>query len=110
MPAGAPTPDLADRSALPASVASLAGPHWALIGETVVLVAPVRDPHGLRLLYRSTASPGGVFDAQISERTIQATVSGKSTVTLSADAGTTITLVSPDNSKVSAPLRPGDWK
>ena len=110
MPAGAPTPDLADRSALPASVASLAGPHWALIGETVVLVAPVRDPRGLRLLYRSTASPGGVFDARITERTIQATVSGKSTVTLSADAGTTITLVSPDNSKVSAPLRPGDWK
>jgi len=108
MPAGTKKPDLADSSTLPASVASLAGLHWALVGDTLVLVAPVRDPRGLRLLYRSTNSRGGVFDASVTNHSIQATVSSKSTVTLSAEAGGTITLNSPDAVQVSAPLRPGD--
>jgi pimeloyl-ACP methyl ester carboxylesterase len=108
MPAGARRPDLADRSTLPASVASPAGPHWALLGDTLVLAAPVTDPRGLRLLYRSTTSRGGVFDATITNHSIQAAISGKSTVTLSAEAGGTITLTSPDAAPISAPLRPGD--
>jgi len=108
MPAGTKKPDLADSSTLPTSVASLAGLHWALVGDTLVLVAPVRDPRGVRLLYRSTNSRGGVFDASITNHSIQATISGKSTVTLSAEAGGAITLSSPDSVQVSAPLRPGD--
>jgi len=108
MPSGARRPDLADRSTLPPSVASLGGPHWALLGDTLVLAAPVTDPRGVRLLYRSTNSRGGVFDATITNHSIQAAISAKSTVTLSAEAGGTITLTSPDAAPISAPLRPGD--
>jgi len=110
MPAGVPPPDFADRSALPASVASLTGPHWALIGETVVLVAPVKDPRGVRLLYRSTSSLGGVFDVTITAGSMQAVVSDKSAVVLSAEGGGTITLTSRDGAEVQkVPLRPGEW-
>ena len=108
MPVGTRKPDLADGSTLPASIASLAGLHWALVGDTLVLVAPVTDPRGVRLLYRSTNSRGGVFDATITGRAIQATISAKSTVTLSADAGGTITLTPSDSAQISAPLRPAD--
>ena len=108
MPASTKKTDLADGSTLPASVASLAGLHWALVGDTLVLVAPVRDPRGVRLLYRSTNSRGGIFDAAITNHSIQATVSSQSTVTLSAESGGTITLTSPEAVQVSAPLRPGD--
>ena len=111
MPGGSIKPALADRSTLPGPIASLAGPHWALLGDTLVLVAPVADPRGVRLLYRSTSSAGGVFDVTITTGSMQAVVSGKSTVTLSAEGGSTITLTSRDGTQVQkAPLRPGEWQ
>ncbi len=109
MPAGEPTPDLAvDPSSLPAALAPLAGPHWALLGDTLVLVAPVADPRGVRLLYRSTGVGGGVLDARIIGGSMRAVLPNKSTVTLSPDGHGTITWTSSDGSQVvSAPLRRG---
>lgn len=110
MPAGAPRPNLAvDRSTLPPALASLAGPHWALLGDALVLVAPVADPRGLRLLFRSTSSAGGVFDARIAGETMRAAVSGKAIVTLSPEGGGTISLATPDGAPaLRAPLRRGE--
>lgn len=111
MPGGSIKPNLADRSTLPGPIASLAGPHWALLGDTLVLVAPVAEPRGVRLLYRSTSSLGGVFDVTITASSMQAVVPGKSTVVLSPEGGGTITLTSRNGAQVQkAPLRQGQWQ
>jgi hypothetical protein len=110
MPAGESAPVLAvDPSSLPGALASLAGPRWALLGDTLVLVAPVSDPHGVRLLYRSTGTTGGVLDARIVGGSMQVVLPNNSTVTLSPDSHGTITWTSSDGSQVlTAPLRRGD--
>jgi pimeloyl-ACP methyl ester carboxylesterase len=110
MPAGDAAPVLAaDPSSLPAPLASLAGPRWALLGDTLVLVAPVADPSGVRLLYRSTGTGGGVLDAKVIGGSMHAVLPNKSTVTLSPDGHGTITWTSSDGSQVlSAPLRRGE--
>jgi pimeloyl-ACP methyl ester carboxylesterase len=103
-------PELAaDPSSLPAALASLAGLRWALLGDTLVLVAPVADPRGVRLLYRSTGTGGGVLDAKVLGGSMHAVLPNKSTVTLSPEGHGTITWTSPDGSQVlSAPLRRGE--
>jgi pimeloyl-ACP methyl ester carboxylesterase len=108
MPGGGPAPDLAaDPSAFPVALAPLLGPRWALLGDSVVLVAPVADARGIRLLYRSTGGANGEFDARVVAGSLQATLSNKSTVTLSPDGSGTIMLTSSDGSVVlKAPLRP----
>jgi len=110
MPGGESTPDLAvDPSSLPAALAPLVGPRWAVLGDTLVLVAPVAGPRGVRLLYRSTGTAGGVLDAKIIGGSMRAVLPNKSTVTLSADGHGTITWTSSDGSQVlSAPLRRGE--
>jgi pimeloyl-ACP methyl ester carboxylesterase len=110
MPAADKVPNLAvEPSSLPGALASLAGPHWALLGDTLVLVAPVADPGGVRLLYRSTGTGGGVLDAKILGGSMRAVLPNKSTVTLSPDGHGTITWTSSDRSQVlSAPLRRGE--
>jgi hypothetical protein len=74
-----------------------------------VLVAPVADPRGVRLLYRSSGSAGGVFDVRIAGGSMHAGLPNKSTVTLSPDGGGTITWTSADGSSVlKAPMRGGE--
>jgi hypothetical protein len=53
-------------AALGGPVASLVGLRWALLGDSLVLVAPVEERAGrLRLMYRSTGPVGGIFDDTI---------------------------------------------
>lgn len=110
MPIGSKSPDFAvDPSTLPGALASLIGPHWAVLGDSLVLVAPVADSRGVRLLYRSSGSPGGVFDVRIAGGSMHTGLPNKSTVTLSPDDGGTITWTSADGASVlKAPLRGGD--
>lgn len=110
MPGGESTANLdVEPSSLPAGLGPLAGPRWALLGDTLVLVAPVSDPRGVRLLYRSTGTAGGVLDAQIIGGTMRAVLPNRSTVTLSPNGHGTITWTSSDGSQVlSAPLRQGE--
>ncbi|HEV2055196.1 MAG TPA: alpha/beta fold hydrolase [Methylomirabilota bacterium] len=106
---GEEAPSLAvDPSTLPAALVSLIGLRWALLGDSLVLVAPVADPRGVRLLYRSSGSPGGVYEPKIAGDSIQAVLPNKSTVVLSPAGGGTITWTSSDRSVVlKAPLRRG---
>lgn len=106
---GEKVPGLAvDPSTVPAAVLSLIGLRWALLGDSLVLVAPVGDPRGVRLLYRSSGSAGGVYDAMIAGGSILAVLPNKSSVVLSQDGGGTITWTSSDRSVVlKAPLRRG---
>ena len=95
-----------DPSALPAAVMPLIGLRWALLGDSLVLVAPVADPSGIRLLYRSGGISDGVYQATLGGDSIRAVLSNKSSVALSPDAGGTITWTSSDRSVVlKAPLR-----
>jgi pimeloyl-ACP methyl ester carboxylesterase len=112
MPVGAAAPNFAvDPASLPGALASLAGPSWALLGDMLVLVAPVADARGVRLLYRSTGTAGGVLDAKILGGSMHATLPNKSTVTLSPERDGTITVTSPNGSQtLTAPLRRGDLR
>ena len=98
-----------EASAFPAPVGALMGPRWAVLEDTVVLVAPVDDGAGrVRLLYRSTGFGGGVFDAAVKDGVIHAVLSNKSTVTLKPEGGGAITWTASDGSRsLSAPLVPG---
>jgi pimeloyl-ACP methyl ester carboxylesterase len=81
-----------DASALPEPVKRLRGFRWAMLEDTVVLVAPIAsEPGRVRLIYRSTGIGGGVFDATLSEGGIRAVLANKSTVTLSSEGEGTIT-------------------
>jgi len=106
MPAGGREPGfVADPSSLPGAPAWLVGPRWALLGDTLVLVALVPDPRGVRLAYRST-NGSGVFDVNIAGDSMHAVLTNKSTVTLAPDSGGTITWTSADRSVVlKGPLR-----
>jgi pimeloyl-ACP methyl ester carboxylesterase len=98
-----------DAAALPAPVGSLIGPRWALLADSLVLVAPVEDPKGgLRLMYRSTTFAGGVFEATVKDGAIRAVLSNKSTVTLKPEGEGTITWTASDGSRsLDAPLTRG---
>ena len=100
---------LRDGSGFPAPVAALAGPRWALMGDSLVLVGLVDGGNAqLRLFYRSTTSTGGLFDATLKDNAIHATLANKSTVTLKPDADGTITWTASDRSRsIDAPLTPG---
>jgi len=99
-----------EAAAFPAPVAALLGPRWALLADTLVLVALVEGGSGeLRLMYRSSSGlGGGVFDATASDGVIQAVLSNRSTVTLTPEGGGTITWTAADGSRsLKAPLALG---
>ena len=76
----------------PEPVGALIGLRWALLGDSLVLVAPVDGGAGrLRLMYRSTGFKGGVYDATVKDGAIRATLSNNATVTLKPiDGGGTL--------------------
>jgi pimeloyl-ACP methyl ester carboxylesterase len=84
----------------------LTGLRWAMLQDTVALVAPVEDgPGRLRLMYRSTGFGGGVFDATLEDGTLRAVLSNGARVTLSPEGEGVITWTSSDGSRsLRAPL------
>jgi len=101
LPPAAERPTLVrEATAFPPPVGSLVGPRWAMLADTVVLVAPVDGGSGrLRLMYRSTGFGSGVFDATAKDGVIQAVLSNKSTVTLKPEGDGTITWTASDGSR-----------
>src|SRR6267143_61610 len=95
-----------EASTFPDPVGALMGPRWAVLGDTVVLVAPVDGGVGrLRLMYRSTGFGSAMLDAEIKEGGIRAMLSNKSTVTLKPGREDTITWTSSDGSRsLTGPL------
>ena len=98
-----------DPSKWPEPVGSLVGLRWAMLDDTIVLIAPVAsEPGKLGLMYRSTGFGGGVFDAAVNDGVIRAVLSNKSTVTLKPAQGGTITWTAADGSRsLDAPLNAG---
>ena len=90
----------------PEPVGALIGLRWALLGDSLVLVAPVDGGAGrLRLMYRSTGFKGGVYDATVKDGAIRATLSNNATVTLKPGGEGTITWTASDGSRsLDAPL------
>ena len=97
-----------DPAALPGALAGLIGMRWALVGDSLVLVAPVDGgPDGVRLMYRSTGFPGGIFDATVKDSTLRAKLSNGATITLTPSASGALTWTSSDGSRsLDAPLAP----
>ena len=97
---------LREASALPDPVGSFIGLRWAMLEDTVVLLAPVADEPGrLRLMYRSTGITGGVYEATVKDGVIRAVLSNKSTVTLKPEGDGVITWTASDASRsLNAPL------
>ena len=96
---------LLDAPAAPGEIGLLLGPRWGLLGDTIVLVAPVDGPSGPRLMYRSTGIGGGTYEATITGGSMRAVLPNKSSVTLSPENDGTITWVSSDGkSTLKAPL------
>jgi len=93
-------------SAFPEPVGSLLGYRWALLGDSVVLVAPVDGgARQLRLLYRSTGFSGGVFDATVKDGGVRAVLSNGATVMLEPHGDGAITWTAADGSRsLNAPL------
>ena len=97
---------LREASRFPEPVGSLIGLRWAVLEDTVVLLAPVSSGSGqLRLLYRSTGITSGVYDATVKDGVIRAVLSNKSTVSLKPDGNGVLTWSASDASRsVNAPL------
>ncbi len=93
-------------STFPEPVGLLMGLRWAMLEDTVVLLAPVSaGPGQLRLMYRSTGITRGVFDATVKDGVIRAVLPNKSTVTLKPEGGGVVTWTASDGSRsLNAPL------
>jgi pimeloyl-ACP methyl ester carboxylesterase len=100
---------LRDASAWPEPVRALTGPRWALLGDSLVLIALVDGgPGRLRLMYRSTGATGGVLDAAVTSDAIHATLRNGTTLTLKPGGDGTLTATSADRSRsAEAPLHRG---
>src|SRR5215470_407325 len=103
---------LREASTFPEPVGSLTGLRWAVLEDTLVLLAPVSAAASgqLRLLYRSTGITSGVYDATVKDGLIRAVLSNKSTVTLKPEGDGVLTWTASDASRsLNAPLvRGGD--
>jgi pimeloyl-ACP methyl ester carboxylesterase len=85
-------------TAIPAELQPLVGPRWALVGDTLALVAPIEEHGRVRLMYRTTPS-GGIWDATVDGKVLRAVLGNKATVELSSHGGGTVTWVSADKSR-----------
>jgi pimeloyl-ACP methyl ester carboxylesterase len=105
LPAPAKRPNVV-REASTFPLGPLTGFRWALLGDSVVLVAPVEEgPGRLRLMYRSTGFAGGVFDAALKDGTLRAVLSNGARVTLTPQAEGAINWTASDGSRsLEAPL------
>jgi dienelactone hydrolase len=91
---------LRNGAGFPPPVGALLGPRWALLADSLVLVALVDTGQGqLGVLYRSTGLTGGVFEATVKDGAVHATLSNKSTVTLKPDDGGTLIWTASDRSR-----------
>jgi pimeloyl-ACP methyl ester carboxylesterase len=97
---------LREVSTFPEPVGLLMGLRWAMLEDTVVLLAPVSaGPGQLRLMYRSTGTTRGVFDATVKDGVIRAVLPNKSTVTLKPEGSGVVTWTASDGSRsLNAPL------
>ncbi len=87
-------------SSWPEPVNALTGLRWAMLEDTIVLVAPVEEgPGRLRLMYRSTGFGAGVFDAAVKDGVIRAVLSNGSKVILKPEGEGRITWTSSDGSR-----------
>jgi hypothetical protein len=93
-------------SPFPAVVNALVGYRYAVLGDSLVLVAPIDGGAGqLRLLYASTGFKGGVVDAVVKDGAMQATLSNKATVVLKPEGDGVIVWTSADRARtLEAPL------
>ena len=100
---------LREASIFPEPVGSLMGLRWAILEDTLILLAPVSaGPGQLRLMYRSTGITSGVYDAIVKDGVIRAVLSNKSTVTLKPDGDGVLTWTASDASRsLNAPLLRG---
>jgi hypothetical protein len=76
----------------------LLGARWALVGETLAVVAPVQDGGKVKLMYRTVPS-GGIWDATVAEGGITAVLRNKATVHVSPEANGTVVWTSEDKSR-----------
>jgi pimeloyl-ACP methyl ester carboxylesterase len=107
MPAGSERPTLVQPDpALSPTVSALLGYRYAVLGDSLVLVAPVDGGAGqLRLLYTSTGFKGGVVDAVVKEGAIHATLANKATVVLKPEGDGVLSWTAADRARtLEAPL------
>lgn len=107
MPAASARPPLVQPDpALPSAVSALLGYRYALLGDSLVLVAPVDGGAGqLRLLYTSTGFKGGLVEASVRDGGIHATLSNKATVVLKPEGDGIISWTAADRGRtLEAPL------
>ena len=83
---------------VPPQLRPFLGARWALLGDTVALVAPVVDRGKVRLVYRTAGASPGVYDAVVADGVVTAILRNKATVQLSADGDGTIIWTSADRS------------
>ena len=96
---GTPAPKFAvNPDGVPPELRPLLGPRWALVGDTLALVAPVEERGTVRLMYR-TQPTGGIYDASIGDGTIRAVLRNNAVVFVSPENDGTVTWISPDRSK-----------
>jgi hypothetical protein len=69
------------RSLLPSDW-SMLSPHWTMLGDTPVIVAPVADDGRLRLMYL-TPTTNGVFDVTVANGAVRAVLRNKSHIEVS---------------------------
>jgi pimeloyl-ACP methyl ester carboxylesterase len=105
LPTAAQRPSIV-REASSFPLGPLTGLRWALLEDSVVLVAPVEEEPGrLRLMYRSTGFGGGVFDAALKDGTLRAVLSNGARVILTPQAEGAINWTSSDGARsLEAPL------
>ena len=99
-----------DPAGVSPEIRALLGPRWALLGDHLVLVAPVLEGGRLRLVFR-TMGGGGVYDASVTDGAIRATVWNRATAIVSAEGSGTLRWISADGLRTfTGALRPGDGR
>lgn len=98
-PASRPPKFLVNPDGVPAELLALLGPRWALLGDTLAIIGPVDDRGKVRLMYRTSPTTDGLWDATIADNAIRATLGNNATVVVSPEEEGTVTWVSADKSR-----------